>query len=707
MREKKIHSALPGRTMLTRVGIILLAGIVVSGAAGVGTFKMMVAAQDVSPLSEPLHNATVILDQNGKEASRISLNKVEPVAFAELPDALVQAVVAVEDKRFFEHDGADLRSISRALYANLSAGGKVEGGSTITQQLAKNVFLSHEKTWTRKWNELLLAQKIETEYGKEQIFELYMNHIYFGEGAWGIKRAASVYFGKDVKKLTLAESALLAGIIKAPSALTPKKHLAEAKARRNVVLDLMKEQGRISAEQYAAAIMEPIKLLEEKQDRTEAIRYPYYVDEVIREATEVYGLTEEEVLHGGLRIYTALDPVMQQAVEQTYANDELFPASRDEQLIQSAAVLVDPRDGGIRALVGGRGDATFRSLNRATQMKRQPGSTMKPIAVYAPALEKGRQPGTIIVDEPVDFDGYSPKNADGQYHGAVTLYDALIHSYNVPAVKTLNEIGIETGMAYAEKFGLALTDRDRGLGLALGGLQEGESPLAMAEAFGTLANGGIRIPSYTIVRIENEAGTVLASRAETKPVQAVSAETARTMTAMLEGVVQEGTGKTAAIERRPVAGKTGTTQMPGTNGDGAKDNWFVGYTPQLAAAVWLGYDRSDAEHYLTTTSKAAAAVFRAIMSGALANEPVMAFQPVGGVPPVKLQQPVQRQDGDDDQEDRKDRKDRNEREVRDWLKELDKQKKKREQEIEKFRKEVDKKKNERKEKHGHKGKGED
>ncbi|MFC4101738.1 transglycosylase domain-containing protein [Paenibacillus xanthanilyticus] len=693
MREKQIRSAMPGRTMLARVGIILLAGTVISGAAGFGAFKMMVAAQDVSTLNEPLHSATIILDKNGKEASRISLNKVEPASFAELPDHLVQAVVAVEDKRFFEHDGADLRSITRAVYANLNAGSKAEGGSTITQQLAKNVFLSHEKTWTRKWNELLLAQKIETQYGKEKIFELYMNHIYFGEGAWGIKRAASVYFGKDVKQLTLAESALLAGIIKAPSALTPKKHPKEAKARRNVVLDLMKEQGRVDAEQYAAAIMEPIKLLEEKPDRTEAIRYPYYADEVIREATEVYGLSEEEVLHGGLRIYTALDPAMQQAVERAYANESLFPASANDQLIQSAAVLVDPRDGGIRALVGGRGETGFRSLNRATQMKRQPGSTIKPIAVYAPALEKGQQPGTIIVDEPVNFGGYSPKNADGQFHGAVTLYDALVHSYNVPAVKTLNEIGIETGMAYAEKFGLALTEGDRALGLALGGLQEGVSPLDMAEAFGTLASGGSRNPSYTITRIENEAGDVLASRAETAPVQAVSSETARTMTAMLEGVVREGTGRTAALEGRPVAGKTGTTQMPGTNGDGAKDNWFVGYTPQLSAAVWLGYDRSDAEHYLTTTSKAAAAVFRSIMTDALANEPVQAFPPVSGVPPVKLQ-PAKQLDED------KDERDDDEREAREWLKELEKHNKKREQEIEKFKKDVEKKRNEWKEKRG-------
>ncbi|TYP79476.1 transglycosylase domain-containing protein [Paenibacillus methanolicus] len=699
MREKQNRSAMPGRTMLARVGTLLLAGSVISGAAGFGAFKMMVAAQDVSTLSEPLHSATVIMDKNGKEASRVSLNKVEPATFAELPEHLVAAVVAVEDKRFFEHDGADLRSISRAVYANLNAGGKAEGGSTITQQLAKNVFLSHEKTWTRKWNELLLAQKIETEYGKEQIFELYMNHIYFGEGAWGIKRAASVYFGKGVKQLTLAESALLAGIIKAPSALTPKKHPEEAKTRRNIVLDLMKEQGRIDAEQYAAAIMEPIKLLEEKPDRTEAIRYPYYVDEVIREATEVYGLSEEEVLHGGLRIYTALDPAMQQAVERTYANEELFPASAGDQLIQSAAVLVDPRDGSIRALVGGRGEAGFRSLNRATQMKRQPGSTMKPIAVYAPALEKGRHPGTIIVDEPVDFGGYSPKNADGQYHGAVTLYDALIHSYNVPAVKTLNEIGIEAGIASAKKFGLALAEGDRALGLALGGLQEGVSPLAMAEAFGALASSGSRNSSYTITRIENESGDVLASRAETAPVQAVSSETARTMTAMLEGVVREGTGKSAALEGRPVAGKTGTTQMPGTNGDGAKDNWFVGYTPQLAAAVWLGYDRSDADHYLTTTSKAAAAVFRSIMTGALANEPVLAFQPVSGVPPIKPRPAKQRQDEDEDED---------EREVREWLKELENHDKKREQEFEKFRKEIEKKKkNEWKEKRGGKGKHDD
>jgi penicillin-binding protein 2A len=626
IKEKSKRKVTWKKIILTAI----LAGVLFA-AAGWAVFGIMVARQDITQLGKPLPAATILYDQNEQEASRISQNTFEPVSYTSLPKHLIDAVVAVEDKRFFEHDGMDMRGIGRALFTNLTNGKTVQGASTITQQLAKNVFLSQERTWTRKWNEVLLAKKIEDNYDKKQILEKYLNQIYFGEGAWGIKRAAETYFGKKVNQLTLSESAMLAGIIRAPSALSPFKHLDKAKDRRNVALQLMKEQGKISAAAYESSIREPIKLRSSKPSRDNAIKYPYYVDQIIREASNQYGLTENEVLHGGLRIYTTLDTKMQQAAERVYAQQLLFPESKPDQLIQSGAVLVDPRDGGIKALIGGRGKQPFRGFNRAVQLKRQPGSTMKPISVYTPAFEQGYRPDDTLLDEPTDFGGYQPKNAGGVYHGEVSIYDAIIHSYNVPAVRLLNEIGIDAGMDASARFGIGLTDADRTLGLALGGLQEGVSPLDMAEAFGVFANDGTRMPAHSIIRIESADGEILADASDLTGVITTDPSVARMMTAMLEGVVREGTGEAAALDDRPVAGKTGTTEMPGSGGEGAKDNWFVGYTPQLVGAVWLGYDHTDENHYLTTTSKAAAAVFQQLMSEALKGEPVMAFPKADGI----------------------------------------------------------------------------
>jgi penicillin-binding protein, 1A family len=641
MRSAIHHQKTKKRGIWKKLAIgMVLAGILLA-AASILIFNLLVARQDVSLLEKPLPAATIFYDQNKEEVLRISPKRAEAVSFDSLPENLIEAVVAVEDKRFFEHSGTDLRGIGRALMTNLTSGGTVQGASTITQQLAKNVFLSQERTWTRKWKELLLAEKIEENYDKQQIITYYLNQIYFGEGAWGIKKASEVYFGVQVDELTLTESALVAGIIKAPSALSPYSHPEEAKARRNVVLKLMRDQGRIDETTYAASIKEPLHIRDSKPGSSDAIKYPYFIDQVIREAGQKYGLTENEVLHGGLRIYTTLDSKMQEAAEQVYLQDSLFPASSSDQLIQSGAVLVDPRDGGIRALIGGRGQQPFRGFNRAVQLKRQPGSTMKPISVYTPALERGYTPEDTIMDEPINFGGYQPKNAGGSYHGEVSIYESIIHSYNVPAVSLLNEMGIDAGIEAASRFGIKLTDADRTLGLALGGLQEGVSPLEMAEAFGVFANDGTRIPAHSITFIESAEEEMVAEADMNNGVKVTEPAIARTMTAMLEGVVKDGTGVTASLGDRPVAGKTGTTEMPGTNGQGMKDNWFVGYTPQLVGAVWLGYDHTDGSHYLTTTSKAAAAVFQKLMSEALAEEPILGFPKMPGMPakPKKQDEP--------------------------------------------------------------------
>ncbi|OMF38737.1 penicillin-binding protein [Paenibacillus sp. FSL H8-0548] len=676
--------------------LLLLALLILAVLGGWIMFRVLIGAQHIGQLEEPLPAATIIYDLSGVEATRISFNKIDELAYSEMPKHMVDAVVAVEDRRYFEHEGMDMRAIGRAFIKNFTSGGTVQGGSTITQQLAKNVFLSHERTWSRKWNEVLLAKKIEETYNKQEIMEMYLNQIYYGEGAWGIKRAANTYFGKEPKQLTVAEAALLAGLIKAPSALTPYKHLEKAKERRNVVLQLMKEQALITEDSYRTAINEPVQLLTSKPNRVEDISYPYYVDQIIREAMGQYGLSENEVLQGGLRIYTELDTKMQQKAEQVYEQETLFPESTPDQLIQSSAVLIDPRTGGIRALVGGRGEQPFRGFNRASQLKRQPGSTIKPLVVYTPALEQGYKPSDELVDEPINISGYEPKNADGSYHGKVSMYEALIQSYNVPAVKILHELGIQKGIDAAERFGIPLTESDRTLGLALGGLHDGVSPLQLAEAFGVFANDGVRMHAHAITRIESADGAVLAEFSQSSGSEKVMEPAiAHTMTAMLEGVIKQGTGSSAAMKDRTLAGKSGTTQMLGTTGYSAKDNWFVGYAPQLVGAVWLGYDQSDSTHYLSTSSKAAAVVFQALMAGALEGEPVLSFPKAQELLPIAKKKEEEKEKNKDRQpkkEKTSKDKDKDKNKEKDKDKEKDKRKKEKQRErIQKYKDKIEKK----------------
>jgi len=673
--------------------ILVISGLLflLLSASGWIALRMLVAAQDVSQLDRPLPAATILYDENGHEAITISLNDIEPITYDMLPKHIIDAIVAVEDRRFYDHDGMDVWGIGRAFIQNIKSGQTVQGGSTITQQLAKNVFLSHERTWKRKASEVLLAKKIEEQYSKEQIITMYLNQIYFGEGAWGVKRAAEVYYGKPAEQLTLAESALLAGLVKAPSVLSPYKRPEQAVERRNVVLSLMHDQGLIEQGAYEQALQETLTLRESKPNRVDSIQYPYYTDLVIREAIETYGLSENDVLHGGLRIYTTLNQSMQKAAEQIFEKDSLFPKSMDDVPVQAGAILTDPLTGGIKALVGGRGEQPFRGFNRAVQLSRQPGSTMKPIAVYTPALENGYRPDSRIKDEPIQFGSYEPKNADNKFHGNVTLYEALIQSYNIPAVKLLNEIGIDQGIDAASRFGIPLKAEDRTLGLALGGTKTGVSPLQLAEAYGVFTNDGIRMSSHAIVRIESADGTVLASRKQESGHSVTTSEIASTVTAMLQDVVESGSGKAAAIEGRDVAGKTGTTQMPGSS-VGAMDNWFVGYTPQLVGAVWLGYDNPDASHYLTTTSKAAAAVFKELMSNALNGQSAIPFPVVKGINKIKEENASQ----DNQEKKNSNEKEEKKKEKEEKKKKKEEEKKKKEEEKKKEREEKKKKKKENK-----------
>lgn len=592
-------------------------------------FAVYVSTLDVSKLQSPLAQPTYIYDRDGNKVSELSSSKIDPVPIEKIAKTMQQAIVATEDRRFYEHQGVDLWSIFRALVHDLRSGNFSEGGSTITQQLAKNMFLPSDKTLSRKFKEAAYAFKIELTLSKDQILEEYLNQIYFGEGRWGIQNAAQYYFGKKAQDLNLAESAMLAGLPKAPSLFNPVKDKEKALERRNVVLSLMKEQNYIAETDYERAHSSPITLRKGVLD-TLSGKFEPYVNYVLDEAISLYGFTEDQLLTGGLQIYTEMDPKVQQVAEDVYNDNRYFPQGKPDQIVQSGMAIIDQRNGGIRGLIGNRGQAVFRAFDHATQLKRQPGSSIKPLAVYGPALEKGYTPNSLLYDGPLNINGYSPKDYDYQNRGQVTMGNALQNSWNIPAVWLLNEMGLDAGMSFAQRAGLPLTKNDRTLSLALGGLYTGVSPLQMAQAYGAFANLGTMNKAYAIDKITSANGYVFA-QAKSESVQVTDPQSAYTMTNMLENVVNNGTGKNAFLGR-PTAGKTGSVELPHTQEfsgitKGAKDVWFVGYTPELTAAIWMGYDKTDRNHYLTISGGSGpAVVFHEVLSRALKDTPVQEFK---------------------------------------------------------------------------------
>lgn len=637
------------RTVLISVAAVLVGTTAITGIAG----WIWVRSLDISKLSTPLPAPSYIYDKNGQQIAQLSTpSKIEPVTIDQISSYMKQAIVAVEDRRFYEHKGVDAYSITRALMRDLESGSLAEGGSTITQQLAKNLFLESDKTFTRKIREAGYAIKIDTLYNKDEVLSLYLNQIYFGEGAYGIEAASKKYFGKSASALTIEEAALLAALPKAPSTYSPIKHKTAAMERRNVVLGLMKEQNYITAQEYEVAVRKPITLKKAQGDE-QKVKYSAYVDYVKDELLKVHGFTDKQLQAGGFRIYTELDPKVQDAADQVYARKELFPESKPDQLIQSGAVLLDHKTGSIRAIVGSRESGLLMGINYATDLKRQPGSSFKPIAVYGPALEKGYMTDSILFDGPLDIDGYKPKDWDGQYRNQVTMRDAIINSWNIPAVWLLNQLGVGTGVDFAKNLKVPLVEADKGLSLALGGLSEGVSPLDMAQAYAPFANLGVQNPTHAVTRVTTQNGSLLLE-VKPDPKLVMKPETAYTMTLLLQEAVKFGTGRNAAMNR-PAAGKTGTTQLPDTaefakiGSNGTKDAWFVGYTPELTAAIWLGYDKTDKDHYLTVSGgQVPATLFREMMTLLSKDAPVTAFEaPPGYVYPVQHKPEPQKKQEDD------------------------------------------------------------
>ncbi len=578
-----------------------------------------------------MKTTTSLVDQEGEIVTQLFVENRELVSIHDIPEHVQDAFIAIEDIRFREHLGIDFRSIGRALYRDILAGAKVEGGSTITQQLAKNAFLSDEKTLLRKTKEVLIAMNIERRYSKNEILEMYLNRIYFGHGAYGIQAASKLYFNKGVSELSIEEGALLAGLPKAPNSYSPITNPDRSKQRRDLVLNVMERNGFLRAEQLVRLTGKTIAVDHNRISENEA--YLTYIDMVLDEAAERYQLTNEEVLTGGYKIVVPMDRQMQEVSFTKIKEDRFFPDGNEDA--ETAFVLLDAETGGVLAVQGGR-EYVRRGLNRV-DVKRQPGSAMKPLAVFAPALEeKQYHPYSLLNNELIDYEnGYTPRNVNNEYTENITMYEAMTHSVNVPAVWLLNEIGIDTSIHTLEKFGLDIPDR--GLAVALGGLEEGLTPLELATAYRVFAHDGKRVEPYFIKEIYNQKGEKI-GEAQMEETDVISAQTAWYMTRMLESVIKEGTGRNGTI-KTSLAGKTGTTSYPEVEG-ATMDAWFAGYTPTVVGAVWMGYDVTSTDRYLRGGSAYPTVLFKEILNELPAVKREVAFAKPDQVkelePPVDL-----------------------------------------------------------------------
>ena len=637
-KKYKIHWL---RIILT----VLLLTIVIGSGAVLGIVYN--AVKDMPPLDEAALSSydisSYILDKDGNYVDKLHAGEYRvPVNFSEISPNMINALVAIEDQRFFDHKGIDPIRIAGAMVANIKAGRVVQGGSTITQQLAGMAMLDrNEKSYTRKIQEAAIAFKIEQEYSKNEIITMYLNRVFFGNNAYGVQAAAETFFGKDAKDLTIPESALLAGMIQNPSKWSPTKYPENALSRRNLVLSEMVDTGALNKAQSDTYKLEPITLAEFQGTGSESESSQYanqsFVDHVINEAISILGLEDNsrQLYTGGYIIHTTLDTNLQGKMEGIYNDDSQFPKGDSTSILQSAMVLMQADTGEVRALVGGRNLTGARNLNRATQSVRQPGSSFKPIAVYGPAFEMGYSPGTVIDDYPKKYGSHVFKNYDHKYRGLMTCREALKNSTNVVAVKLLEKIGIENGYKFAESLGITSLisegpSNDLNLSLALGGLTQGVSPLEMAGAYGAFANKGIYTKPYVITQITDSKGKVLyENQPERKSV--MTEETAYMVTSALVSAVSEsgGTGGNGAIKGRQVAGKTGTTSDN-------KDYWFVGYTPQYVGAVWMGYDTPREIKSVTSAGRSCAPIFQKVMAYAHQDLPVVKFSQPSGITSVTI-----------------------------------------------------------------------
>ena len=500
------------------------------------------------------------------------------VSISELQPSTVYAFISAEDARFFEHEGVDVFLIDVSFVADTKAGSYVQGASTISQQLIKLSHLTSEKTISRKAEEAALAYEMERQYSKGDILEMYLNYVYFGGGYYGIEAAAEGYFGVHASDLTLDQSAMLAGILKSPSGYAPHINYAASINRRNNILRLMRDYGYITDDEKKQASARRPTILHDKNEEYSG----YYTDAVTKSAAALMGITVDELIRGGYSIYSAMDSDIQHYCEEMFKNGELFPAEDSE----AAIVVLEPSTGMVVAMVGGRSYTGGISFNRATDIRRQPGSVIKPVIAYAPAFEYlNYTAADMILDEETTFADYTPSNYGNKYYGWVTVREAVTKSLNVPAVKTLSEVGVERAKDFAKRCGIEFDDKDDSLALALGGFTYGVSPLQIAGAYSCFASGGIYNTPTLIKKITDRNGlTVYEYRQDSRRV--MSEANAYILTSMLKSVVTEGTGHRLNTLDIPIAGKTGTVGLA----NGNRDAWMAGYTPEYTAVVWQGYD---------------------------------------------------------------------------------------------------------------------
>ncbi|WP_030006149.1 transglycosylase domain-containing protein [Picosynechococcus sp. NKBG042902] len=612
------------KAMGTVIGCTMLGSAIAAGGL-VGLAISFRNLPDVRTLKTYVPTETsYIYDINGKvllslhgEANRtnIELSEVSP--------ELKMAVLAIEDSHFYQHNGINPTSIGRAILSNLEAGGITEGASTITMQLVKNLFLAQDRTYNRKLAETVLALRIEQIFPKDAILEMYLNNIYWGHNNYGVETAAESYFNKSAADLTLPEAAVMAGMIQAPEDYSPFRDYQATKQRQKIVLNRLEDLGWITPEEATAAAQAP--LLVGQPTAWKASASPYITQAVVEELTQRFG--EELVRKGGMRVQTTVDLNMQRRAEETVQKAFQQARGRGLRADQIAVAAVDPRTHFVKVLVGGR-DYEESQFNRAIQSQRQPGSAFKPFVYYTAFASGNYTPFSTIDDSPVSYpDGngtYSPQNYGGSFSGTVSLYDALVTSKNVPAVKLGKAVGLEKVIELCRLLGIE-SPLQPVISLPLGAV--GISPLEMASAYATFASNGWQSETTLILRVTDSQGNVLLDNTP-QPRLVLDPWATASLTTVLQGVVNGGTGQAANLGDRPAAGKTGTTSSE-------RDVWFVGYVPQLAAAVWIGNDDYRPMGTGTTGGGDAAPIWRAFMQEALKGEEPQYFPAASKYPRPK------------------------------------------------------------------------
>ena len=623
--------------------VICFICLVIMGASVLYGFSSLFAPPNMDETLIP-DAASQFYDINGNVIyTTLSEERRVPVTIDKIPKHVQKAFIAIEDNRFYEHSGIDYRGTARALVSTLS-GREVQGGSTITQQLAKNAFLTQERSIVRKIKEAFIAKELEHKYTKDEILTMYLNRIYFGQGAYGIESASMYYFDKHVQNLDIAEAATLAAIPKSPNYYNPFENPQESKKRQELVIDQMVKYGFISAEQGAQAKAK--KMVYSTSHKIKNDPRAYFFDMISQKVIEEVGA--DALYKGGLKIYTTLDMDMQKAAEKAMHHlPNYYTDGKKLTQPQMALAAVDPKTGYVKAMIGGRGQDKF---NRATLAVRQPGSAFKPF-VYLTAMQNGFTPASIIEDKEEEFaPGWKPQNSDMQWHGKVSLRTALKRSFNVPTIKLAREVGVDKIVANVEKMGITtLVDSgaysDVNLAMALGGLSKGVNPLEMASAYGVFATNGLYSKPIALLKIVDREGKVL-YQAKTQTKRVIDATSAYLTTNMLQDVLVSGTASGMGIGR-PAAGKTGTT-------DTYIDAWFVGYTPDLSTAVWVGDDNNKPMQRMYG-SGAPLSIWHEFMINALASTPRTGFSNPGVAVPAE---PEIKQDEDDKDKDKdKDGKD--------------------------------------------------